>query len=160
MHIRHATLDDIPAILASGREYFAQMSFDQEGNGYEDATVIEWLQSVISRPAQFITMLAENNGTMVGVFITALTQRHKWHTGPVQACEISWHAKPSLPAVSRGRIMLALIDRMEQEVIARGIRWFHLGCAANQEFSSLHDYLKRRGYRDTDIVMVKELHNV
>lgn len=156
MTIETPTIADLDELVAVSYPMWAEMGFDAYGSQWQKESMIEWWTDVITK-SMFDMVLARDKGRIVGVSVICYTNKFFWFKGPLHANELAHHADPSLPTVTRCRIMIKMLDSMIERIKARGAEYFKIGYDPKPEFASWGRYLKSRGFIDSSHVLVAKV---
>src|SRR6185369_10171614 len=139
--------------MVESKPMFEQMGFEEYGNGWEYDKMAQWWTDVLTNPVYDIVVARERT-RLVGVSVIMYQTRHFWHTGSIKACEMAHHAAPDLPAVTRGRIMIQMLDPIMYKATNKGAKFFYMGYDPKPEFASWGRYLIKKGFIDTSHVLM------
>lgn len=156
MLIDTPTLSDLAGLIVESKPMFDEMGFEEYGNAWERESMIEWWTDVITKP-MFDIVVAREGGRIIGVSVTAYTNKFFWHKGPLHANELAHHAAPDLPTFKRCKIMILMLDAMITKMKARGAEYFKIGYDPKPQFAAWGRYLLKRGFIDSSHVLVAKV---
>lgn len=82
---------------------------------------------------------------------------YKWNKNHLRAIETAFHADPKLQLIKKGKICMALFERIEQECVNRGVSTLTFGTVP--ELNKLGNWLDRKGFNVSEIHYIKEYKN-
>lgn len=139
MIVRDATLGDVAALVAHGREFL--MAAMPAGYSYDEAGAAGLVSTLIASPAGLV-VVAERDGRIVGGLV-AIAYKAPFCV-EFQAREIAWWVEPS----ARGsRRVFEMLDRLEEFGSAMGCKHAVISTIDSVSPPALTRFLTaRRGY--------------
>ena len=141
--IREATLDDLPALLDMGREFYAASAFD--AIGFNEDTARAMLQVLIGSPTG-VLLIAE------GGMAAALVYPFYFNAEHTTAQELFWWVAPQARGGGLGR---QLIAALEAAVQARGAKSLSMIALAEIDGPAVAELYRRHGYRASEQSFIK-----
>lgn len=148
MIVRDATLEDVAALVAHGREFL--ISAMPAGYSYDEAGAAALVSGLIVAPAGLV-VVAERDGRIVGGLV-AIAYKAPFCV-ELQAREIAWWVEPS----ARGsRRVFDMIDRLEEFGAATGCKHVVLSTIDSVSPDALNRFLtSRRGYQHAENAFIR-----
>lgn len=135
--IRRATYEDIPMLMALGRQFHEEATYAKPA--FNEETIRETLVGLIESGAVWIA-----KGGMIGVL-----PYREWISGKMIGGELFWWV------LNKGNgVGGLLLDAAEEWVQEQGLKKFNL--TIPYEAYELQVYLENRGYQSIEIAMTKE----
>lgn len=150
MHVRQATLDDVPAIVSMSERFYAETEFPARLRFPFDADSVARIASDLAQ--SHVMLLAESDGGvvgMVGLYILPFL----FNNGHTSAHEIVWWVDPAVQGAGAGKALLAAIEPACAQRGAEAIYMVHLATSPPQA-AALYE---RMGYALTESSYVKRL---
>ena len=151
LEVLNATIDEIDEITLLLKRCFNEMEYEESGYSFDSTTIKEQLSYWIKHGIVVITK-HQNIITGIGIVFIVPTFMDKHN---IHAIEAAWHSDPSLLTIQRGRIMYALLNKMEVETKKRGIRFLHVSTSILFPFNK--KMFAKRGYNIVEFHHLKEV---
>lgn len=146
--IRVATNDDIPALIALGKEL--HQSSDHARHPFVEEKVVALLESLIA--GQGVVFIAELNGEVVGGFAGGLTEI--WYSDSVVAFDYSIFIRPER---RHGITAIRLIRAFEVWATEMGAKEIHLGITTGIRVLGTEQLYESQGFEYVGPMFCKEV---
>lgn len=150
MIIREAKIEDIPAMIEAGKEYFLDIAKYNHEKDWSVEEAEKILKSCIKRNGG-IAIIAEKNKEIFGMGIACLTK--PLFSNQTQLTEIVWHAKPEFSFFKRYKIMERVLEELEN--FAR-VNYSTVALGVHED-TSLKRFLEKRGYKPSEIIYKRKV---
>jgi len=154
--IETPTIKDLAGLVCESKAMFDEMGFEATGNSWEYESMVIWWETVLTSNDHDVVVARDGN-RIVGVSVVFYPSRGLWHKKNTQACELAHHAAPDLPTVTKCRIMIKMLEEMEQKIAIRGPLFYKISYSPKPEFESWGKYLKKRGYGNPVCQLAKKV---
>lgn len=131
-----------------------QMDFGSMGYPYSHEAMAQSWPKVMADPGH-VCFCHKTGARVDGIFLARLQDNSYFMQNYLVAYEIALHADPALPAVSRGRITLALRWEAERRMGHLGVRSFFASIHP-QQVGGMDRNMEKNGYREIGRYYVKE----
>jgi GNAT superfamily N-acetyltransferase len=148
MHIRPATLADVPAVVRMSERFYATTSYNQWAPF--NADTVEALAATLTE--SHVMLIAEHDGEavgMVGLFVAPFT----FNADRIGAYEVVWWVEPEGRATGAGKALLAAIQPACEARGCHSIQMVHLNNSPPQA-AMLYE---RAGFTHTESSFTKTL---
>lgn len=145
MTIRHATMDDVVAVVDMGLEFFATSSYQQLGEG-DPESIATLLGTVLE--VGTVLLACDDAGEPIGM-IALIVVPHLF-SGRTYCDEVAWFVKPG----HRGSAGVRLIAEAERWAGQNGAHMLKMVAPEGSDVATLY---RRRGYRQLETAYIKDL---
>jgi predicted N-acetyltransferase YhbS len=149
--IRHATPDDIEAIVEMGKAFFEESPFASISSWDEGSFQLTVL-SLLSGSAQGGLLVAEDDGKLVGMAAYVIFPLY-FNLQTKMAQEVFWWCRPS----HRKGIGGSLLDELEREAMRNGAMVFLSANLAGPRDEAFGRLYQRRGYAPSENIFMRRL---
>jgi len=149
--IRHATIEDTPALVAMAREFI------QYGNhpifmSITDEQLAQRVADLMSLGDAVTMLVAEVDGRVVGMLVGTLTA--PWFApSTVMAAELAWWVQPEARGTT---VAVRLVKEYEAWAINHGAQIIAMSSLNNGEAERVANMLRRMGYAQSERTYTKE----
>jgi hypothetical protein len=154
MTIDTPTIADLGQLIAESKPMHDEMGF--VGSEWQYDSMVVWWTDVLTKP-HYDIVVAREAGRIVGVSVVYYTNTFLWFKGPVHANELAHHASPDLSTFIRCKIMIKMLEQIIVKMKARGAEFFKIAYVPKPQFSAWGDYLRSKGFTDSNHVLIRRL---
>lgn len=147
--IRPATVADLPAIAALGRQFHAAAAWDEIE--YDEADCAETLATFMDSGA-FLCLVYEQAGEIVGM-ASGLVCPVYFNRSHLSGEELFWWVSPDAPQFAGIR----LLEALEGAARALGCQTWQMKSLARLGGDRMQRLYERRGYRASERIFIKRL---
>lgn len=149
--IRYATPDDVPALLAMGREFFAASGLSDLAS-WDDGSFKAICQSLMDDAVLGSLLVVECDGELVGMAGSVIYPLYCNHA-VLMGQEVFWFVQPD----HRTGIGATLLDELEADARCKGAVLFISAQIAGQRDEAFARVYARRGYRPSENTFIRRL---
>jgi GNAT superfamily N-acetyltransferase len=148
MNIRHATIEDVPAIVAMSAKFYATTNYARFASMSEE-TVADLAATLVERGVMLIAEADAAPVGMVGLFVAPYMFNHDVR----MAHEVVWWVEPTAQGAGIGRALLDAVEPACRELGVAAIQMMHLATSPPQAA----EMYRRMGYDLSETGYLKEL---
>lgn len=152
--IASITQADLLQVFALCDRVDKQIDFGGMGYPYSHEAMARSWPRVMADPGH-VCFCHKAGSRVDGIFLARLQDNSYFTQNYLMAYEIALHADPALPAVTRGRITLALRGEAERRMEHLGVRSFFVSIHPLR-VGGMDRNMKKNGYREVGWYLVKE----
>jgi len=148
MHVRHAKLEDVPAIVEMSAKFYATTTYAQWAE-FNPETVHDLASNLMEN---HVMLVAEDGDQLVGM-VGLFAAPFMFNSDVCAAYEVVWWVDPDAQGRGAGKALLAAIEPACAEKGCRAIQMVHLSTSPPQAAA----IYERTGYRHSESSYTKVL---
>ncbi|MGX5731963.1 N-acetyltransferase family protein [Pseudoxanthomonas beigongshangi] len=148
MHVRHATLKDVPGIVEMSAKFYATTTYAQWAE-FNPETVHDLASNLTEN---HVMLVAEDGGQLVGM-VGLFAAPFMFNADAMAAYEVVWWVDPDAQGQGTGKALLAAIEPACAAKGCRAIQMVHLSTSPPQAAA----IYERMGYRHSESSYTKAL---
>jgi len=151
MNVLNANIEDIYEMEAIGKKSYKKMGLEEIGIEYSSETFLNNMKLYIQSEHLIVLKCVENQKILGGILATCYPQLYS-KSYIIQ--EFSMQADPDLSDIKQGRVIVKLIDALED--VAKDQKVDLVGISIMPKYD-ISKYLENKNYKKSDINFIRRL---